>query len=161
MESSKIIHNSSRLLARFLMGSMFGVSAKGKLSDLRGFAQKNKIPYPLAFMIATGEGMACVSLITGILPRAASVGIMTLMSGTIYKHIFEWKSPFWAKDGGWEYDLIWFTLASTILSEGAGDWTIPRLLENVEEKRIGDKVIFHELREDRVWVQEGAQNYSI
>jgi uncharacterized membrane protein YphA (DoxX/SURF4 family) len=143
------------------MGGMFGVSSKGKLADIRGFSQKDKIPYPLAFMIASGEAMACVSLISGILPRAASVGIMTLMSGTIYKHIVDWKSPFWAKDGGWEYDLIWLTLASTILSTGAGDWTIPRLIQKFEEKQIEDKVIFHELRGDRPWAQEGAQNYSI
>jgi uncharacterized membrane protein YphA (DoxX/SURF4 family) len=36
------------------------------------------------------------------------------------KHIFQWKSPYWASKGGWEYDLIWFVMALTIFLTGGG-----------------------------------------
>lgn len=122
------------------MGGMFIVSSRGKMSDIRGFAKSNGLPYPLGIVVVAAEGLGGIALITGVLPRLASLGIMGLMSGTMYKHIVEWKSPYWAKDGGWEYDLTWFSMAGLIATTGAGKWTIPRLFTSMrgsEENFLG------------------------
>jgi uncharacterized membrane protein YphA (DoxX/SURF4 family) len=111
------------------MGSMFIISAKGKVTDVHGFAEKNDLPYPVGVAVVATEGIAGLALVTGILPRFASLSIMGLMTGTMYKHIVQWKSPYWAKDGGWEYDLIWFSMAGIIAAEGGGDYSIPRLFD--------------------------------
>jgi putative oxidoreductase len=66
-------------------------------------------------------------LILGILPQLAALGLMLLMLGTMRLHIFRWKSPYWASKGGWEYDLMLFTLSAVILVHGAGRFVIYNL----------------------------------
>jgi uncharacterized membrane protein YphA (DoxX/SURF4 family) len=116
-------------LGRALMGSMFAISTKSKVSDVKGFAEKNNLPHPVGYMVVATEGLSAFALLTGIFPRLASLSIMALMTGTMYKHIVKWKDPYWAQEGGWEYDLTWFTLASILLTTGPGRLTLPRLFK--------------------------------
>jgi putative oxidoreductase len=46
--------------------------------------------------------------------------IMLLMLGTLRLHIFKWKSPYWAAQGGWEYDLMLFAMALVVVVQGGG-----------------------------------------
>lgn len=120
MEILEDLRHASLFMARVLMGSMFAVSAKGKLKDIKGFAKQNAIPYPLGVLVVAVEGLSAISLILGIFPRLAALAIMGLMCGTMFMHIVKWKSPYWAKEGGWEYDLIWFIVAFVLLTTGPG-----------------------------------------
>jgi len=107
-------------LMRLIMGFMFVYSSTHKMKDVVGFSQKNEIPKSLAYIVVSLEFIAGVGLILGLFTRFAALIIMGLMTGTISKHIFQWKSPYWASQGGWEYDLIWFIMAVTIFLTGGG-----------------------------------------
>ncbi|MFP5385609.1 MAG: DoxX family protein [Bacteriovoracia bacterium] len=124
MEFVEQLQNVSLLMARLLMGGMFAIAAKNKLKDVKGFAQKNEIPYPLGIMVVAIESLSSIGLVFGIFPRVAALLVMGLMSGTMFMHIVKWNSPYWAKEGGWEYDLIWFTFAFLILSLGPGSFAV-------------------------------------
>ena len=56
----------------------------------------------------------------GIATQLAALAIMGVMSGSMYHHIIKWKSPYWAANGGWEYDLMWFTMCLVIVVTGGG-----------------------------------------
>lgn len=102
------------------MGFMFLYSSIGKMKDVPGFSQKNEISKTLGYIVVTFEFIAGAGLILGLYTQLAALIVMGLMTGTISKHIFQWRSPYWAAEGGWEYDLIWFIMALTILLTGGG-----------------------------------------
>jgi putative oxidoreductase len=102
------------------MGFMFISSSTGKIKNVKGFSEQNEISKGLAYIVLTLEFTAGVGLVLGLFTRIAALIVMGLMTGTMYKHIVKWKSPYWASEGGWEYDLIWFIMAVTILLIGGG-----------------------------------------
>ena len=114
----------SALLIRLVVGIAFVVSSKNKSKNIRKFAKSNGLAVPMAIFVMVAEMAGAVGLILGILSQLAALGLMLLMLGTIRLHIFTWKSPYWASQGGWEYDLMLFTLASVILVYGAGRFVI-------------------------------------
>jgi putative oxidoreductase len=107
-------------LMRLIMGFMFFYSSTHKMKDVAGFSEKNEISKGLAYIVVALEFTASVGLILGLFTRFAALIVMGLMTATMSKHIFQWKSPYWASQGGWEYDLIWFIMAATILLTGGG-----------------------------------------
>ncbi|MEU6564873.1 DoxX family protein [Nocardia nova] len=74
----------------------------------------------MAYVVATAEMLGAIGVILGVLTPVAAGGIMLLMLATMALHIVEWHSPYWASSGGWEYDLMLFTLAGLIAFFGAG-----------------------------------------
>jgi putative oxidoreductase len=111
-------------LMRLIMGFMFTYSSINKMKDIPGFSKHNEIPVGLGYIVVIFELLAGVGLILGIYTQIAALLVMGLMTGTMFKHIFQWKSPYWAASGGWEYDLIWFIMALTILLTGGGQIAI-------------------------------------
>jgi putative oxidoreductase len=108
------------LLVRLVLVVAFGSSSYNKLKDLPKAAKRNEMPLPAITFIAIAEGAAALGLLSGILGVYAAIGLMVLMLGTMSIHIFKWKSPYWAEKGGWEYDLLLFTLSSVIAVLGVG-----------------------------------------
>ena len=102
------------------MGYMFIYSSLGKIGNVTGFSRQNEISKGLAYIVLILEFTAGLGLILGLYTQFAALIVMGLMTGTIFKHIFQWKSHYWASEGGWEYDLIWFIMATTILLTGGG-----------------------------------------
>jgi putative oxidoreductase len=107
-------------LMRLIMGFMFLYSSIGKMKDVEEFSEKNNISRTLGYFVVAGELCAGIGLILGLFTQLAALIVIVLMTGTMSKHIFEWKSPYWASKGGWEYDLIWFTMALVIFLTGGG-----------------------------------------
>lgn len=107
-------------LMRLIMGLMFIYSSIRKMKDVQGFSGKNELPLFLGYTVVAMELIAGVGLVLGLLTQLAALIVIGLMIGTMYKHIVQWKSPYWASKGGWEYDLIWFIMALTILLTGGG-----------------------------------------
>jgi putative oxidoreductase len=105
---------------RLIMGFMFIYSSTGKMKNVPGFSEQNEIPKALGYLVVTIEMVAGIGLILGLFTQLAALLVMGLMTGTMSKHIFQWKSPYWASKGGWEYDLIWFVMALTIFLTGGG-----------------------------------------
>lgn len=114
----------SALLIRLVVGIAFMVSSKNKSRNIKKFAKNNGLPVAVAMFVMIAEMAGALGLITGVLSQYAALGLMLLMLATMRLHIFKWKSPYWASSGGWEYDLMLFSLASAIVVHGAGRFVI-------------------------------------
>ena len=112
--------DASLLLIRLIVGFSFIIAARNKSRNIKRFAKKNGLPVPVAFLVMCAEFISGIALILGIWTQLGAIVIMLLMLGTLRLHIFKWKSPYWADRGGWEYDLIMFTMAAVIFAFGAG-----------------------------------------
>jgi putative oxidoreductase len=119
-----LFHDTGLLLIRLLIGFAFLASSANKAKNLPKFAKQNGLPLPVATIVTICEFAGGLALLLGILPKLAALGIMALMLNTILLHITKWKSPYWASKGGWEYDLMLFALASVILLDGAGKFSV-------------------------------------
>lgn len=102
------------MLIRAVLAVAFLWEFQLKIKDIRGFAKRDDVPVPIAWFVAIAELAAALSFISGILMQFAALGIMLLMLGTISLHLFKWHSTYHAGRGGWEYDLLLFTLAATL-----------------------------------------------
>lgn len=108
------------LLVRVIVAISFFFSALGKARDLKKSAAQNGLPIGFMGFIMVAEFAGAAGMITGLLGQFAALGLMLLMLGTISLHIFKWKSKYWAGSGGWEYDLMLFTLSGVIAVFGTG-----------------------------------------
>jgi putative oxidoreductase len=105
------------LLIRVIIATSFFVSAVNKAKKPRASAKQNNLPLPLLLFIVMAEFAGALGIISGVLGQFAALG---LMLGTIFLHIFIWKSKYWASQGGWEYDLMLFSLCGVIAVFGTG-----------------------------------------
>jgi putative oxidoreductase len=108
------------LLIRVIIATSFFVSAVNKAKKPRASAKQNNLPLPLLLFIVMAEFAGALGIISGVLGQFAALGLMLLMLGTIFIHIFIWKSKYWASQGGWEYDLMLFSLCGVIAVFGTG-----------------------------------------
>ena len=108
------------LLIRIVIAVSFFVSALNKIKKPRASAKQNGIPLPLLLFITMAEFAGALGIISGVLGQFAALGLMLLMLGTMSIHIFVWKSKYWANKGGWEYDLMLFSLCGVIAVFGTG-----------------------------------------
>jgi len=109
------------LLMRLVVGFVFVVAVRNKLKDIAAFAEHNGLPVPVARGLTVAEAAGALGIILGILTQLAALVIALTMLGSMRFHIFKWKSPYWAASGGWEYDLMIFSMAAVILTTGGGD----------------------------------------
>ena len=82
------------------------------------------MPVPVIGLIGLAEGAGALGVVSCVLGQLAALGLLLLMLGTIFIHVFVWKSPYWAEKGGWEYDLMLFTLSAVIVSFGVGVYAL-------------------------------------
>jgi putative oxidoreductase len=116
--------DASLLLIRLIVGFSFLVAARNKGRNIKKFAKSNGLPLPAATLVMVTELVAGSALLLGVLGQYAALILMIVMLGTIRLHIFKWRSPYWASSGGWEYDLMLFTLCSVIVIYGAGQFVL-------------------------------------
>ncbi len=128
MDSLKMIfeslHNHSDIalfLMRLMVGGLFFYSGQQKIRKLKHFAERHKLPLPIALGTVLFELIGGLMLILGIFSQIAALMIILVMLGAISFHIFKWKSPYWASKGGWEYDLMWVVMCLVILTSGGGE----------------------------------------
>ncbi len=115
------------LLVRVIIGVAFAGSARKKFTDIPKFAGANGLPVPVAYCVATAELLGATGVLLGVLTPLPAICLMLLMIATTSIHIFKWHSPYWASEGGWEYDLILFTLAGVLAIFGAGAFSFDGL----------------------------------
>ena len=116
------------LLVRVIIAVSFLTSARRKFADMPKFATDNGVPLPLAYVVATAEFLGAIGVLFGVLTPVPALGLMLLMVSTMGLHIVKWHSPHWANEGGWEYDLMLFTLAGVLVLFGAGEISVDRFL---------------------------------
>ncbi len=112
------------LLARLVIGFVFVVAVRNKLKDVPAFAEHNGLSVPVAWGLTFAEAAGGIGVILGILTQLAALVIMGAMVGSILFHLFKWKSKYWAASGGWEYDLMIFSIAAVIVVVGGGGWEL-------------------------------------
>jgi putative oxidoreductase len=108
------------LLVRIIIALAFFVSAFNKAKKPRASARQNGLPLSVMAFVIIAEFAGALGIITGVLGKYAALGLMLLMLGTIFIHVFIWKSKYWASKGGWEYDLMLFSLCGVIAAFGTG-----------------------------------------
>ena len=113
------------LIVRIILAITFFYEARFKFRDIKGFAKNDGVPLPVAYLVATAELLAAISMLTGFLAQWAGVGLVVLMLCTIGMQIFRWHSPYWANKKGWEYDLIMLVLSAVIVVFGPGVIAVP------------------------------------
>lgn len=111
-------------LIRFVVGVAFLVSARNKFRDIPKFARAHDIPVPVGYFVASAELAGALGLFAGVLAAWAAAGLALLMVSTMSLHIFKWRSPYWASEGGWEYDLLLFALCLVIVLWGPGAYAL-------------------------------------
>jgi putative oxidoreductase len=120
-------HDIVLALIRLVVGIAFLVSARNKFRDMPKFAKNHDLPVPGGYFVASAEFAGALGLFTGVLATWAAAGLALLMVSTVSLHVFKWHSSYWASDGGWEYDLMLFTLCSVIVLWGPGAFALPSL----------------------------------
>lgn len=111
-------------LIRLVVGVAFLVSARNKFRDIPKFAKNHDLPVPAGYFVASAEFAGAIGLFSGVLASWAAAGLALLMVSTMSLHIFKWRSSYWASDGGWEYDLMLFTLCLVIVLWGPGAYAL-------------------------------------
>lgn len=122
-----ILYDITLALIRLVVGVAFLVAARNKFRDIRKFARSHELPVPVGYVVATAELAGALGLLAGVLAPWAAAGLALLMVSTMSLHIFKWRSPYWASKGGWEYDLLLFTLCLGIVLWGPGAYALSSL----------------------------------
>ena len=118
---SLLAYNDLGLFAmRLYLGFLFIYSAQNKIKKLKSFAEHNGLPVPVAFGVVLFEFVGAVGLILGVYTQLAAAMIMAVLFGALYFHIVKWKSPFWAQNKGWEYDLMLLLMLVVVVLSGGG-----------------------------------------
>lgn len=75
--------------------------------------------------LGLGELAGALGVIFGIFIQVASLILIVVMLGAIYKKIFEWKTGFYAEKGyGWHYDVLLLAANLVFLTTGGGMLTV-------------------------------------
>lgn len=119
-----IVVSSVLLFIRAILATIFFIEARIKFRDIKAFSKNDSLPLPVAYFVAIAEAAAALGMLTGVLAQWAGIGLVLLMTITIGIHVFKWHSPYSARKGGWEYDLLLLALAATIACVGAGQFTL-------------------------------------
>ena len=115
----------SLLLLRLMVALVFGVSGYSHLKSPRARAESIGMSVPFTVFLGVAEVAGALGLAFGVLTQWAAIGLILVMSGSIAKKIFEWKTGFWGeKTYGWHYDLLFVVMNLTILATGGGRFAL-------------------------------------
>src|ERR1700726_1347042 len=129
-------------IARILLGIIFfGHGAQkmlgwfggpGLANSMRTFTEHLHIPSTLAFLVIAGEFFSGIGLIVGLFSRIAALVIVLTMVGAIATVHFRFGfflNWFGTQEGhGIEYHLLTIALALVVVVQGAGAFSLDRLL---------------------------------
>jgi putative oxidoreductase len=129
-------------VARIVLGIIFFAHGAQKLlgwyggpglaRSMRTFTEHLHLPPTLAFLVIAGELFSAVGLIVGLFSRIAALVIALTMVGAIATVHFRFglfMNWFGTQEGhGIEYHLLTIALALVIAVQGAGTFSLDRLL---------------------------------
>ncbi len=130
------------MVARLTLGAVMFPHGAQKVLGLFGgygyagtmgfFTGKMGIPAPLAFLAIAAEFLGSLALLTGLLSRAAALGIASVMVVAVATaHLsngffMNWNAN--QKGEGFEYHLLALALAFIVILRGGGALSLDRLL---------------------------------
>jgi len=104
------------LVLRLCLAAIFLVHGPKKLNGAQG---------NFMLFIGAAETAGGIAMLLGFLTQLAVIGLGIIMIGAIYKKMNEWHVPFTAMDkSGWEFDLLILGACITLLTLGAGAYSV-------------------------------------
>jgi len=146
-------------IARIVLGIIFfGHGAQkmlgwyggsGLTMSMRMFTEHLHLPSTLAFLVIAGELFSGIGLIVGLFSRIAALVIVLTMIGAIVTVHFRFGlflNWFGTQEGhGIEYHLLAIVLALVVVVEGAGAFSLDRLVHKhvsgLEQSVAGEKTM--------------------
>ncbi len=104
----------------------------GYTTTVESFSSGMGIPPVFAVLVMLAETFGGLGLVLGAFARVASAGIIAVMLGAVFMvHLpngffMNWSGQ--APGEGFEYHLLALALATTVLLEGAGAYSVDRVL---------------------------------
>src|SRR5947209_15138532 len=131
-------------VARIVLGIIFFAHGAQKMlswyggpglaSSMRTFTEHLHLPPTLAFLVIAGEFFAGIGLIVGLFSRIAALVVAVTMVGAIATVHFRFglfMNWFGTKEGhGIEYHLLTIALALVVIVQGAGAFSLDRLVQD-------------------------------
>ena len=116
--------------AQHVLGWFGGYGFHGTLGWMTGTLG---FPAPLAVLALITEITAPVALLLGLGGRVAGLGLVGLMVGALSTHVsngffMNWFGQLPAGSEGFEYHLIAIALASVVVLQGSGAWSLDRVV---------------------------------
>ncbi len=118
------------LFLRVAVGIVFIHAGWGKVTDVAsvaGFFGGIGIPAWLAYVVAYTEFIGGMLLVGGLFVRYAGILLAIIMLVATFK--VHWANGFGLAKGGYEYTFLLFFLCLTIITSGAGKYSIAGLLK--------------------------------
>lgn len=104
----------------------------GLASSMRTFTEHLRLPSALAFLVIAGELFCGMGLIVGLFSRIAALFVVLIMVGaiaTVHIRFGLFMNWFGSQDGhGIEYHLLAIALALVVVVQGAGAFSVDRLV---------------------------------
>ena len=115
----------SLFLLRIMVALVFGVSGWKHLRNPTLRAQSIGMTKSLTIFIGLSEFLGSLGLVFGVFVGWASIGLMIIGIGAMWKKSFEWHTGFWGEgSGGWHYDLMLFIMNLVILTTLGGAYVL-------------------------------------
>jgi putative oxidoreductase len=113
------------LLLRLMVAIVFFTSGFRHARDPVARARSIGASPRFTLFLGLAEMAGAVGVGLGIFTQAAAIGLILVMSGSISKKIFVWKTGFWGeKNSGWHYDLLFVVMNTAILLTGGGKYVL-------------------------------------
>lgn len=126
---SSMFHDAANLGVRVTVGVIFIYHSLGKFEPgFASFIGSKGIPEALAYPIGLGELVPGILLIVGVLTRASSAVLASIMLGAIF--VVKGAESI-VGDGGVEFDLILLAAALLVMVAGPGRLSIPHAVRKI------------------------------
>jgi len=117
--------DSSLLLLRLMVASVFGTSGWSHVKDSKGRAQSIGMSPGFTTFLGVAELAGALGVAFGVLTQLAALGLILVMLGAIQKKIFVWHTGFWGeKNSGWHYDLMLVFMNLVIIATDGGGFVL-------------------------------------
>lgn len=126
---SSMFHDAANLGVRVTVGVIFIYHSLGKFEPgFASFIGSKGIPEALAYPIGLGELVPGILLIVGVLTRASSAVLASIMLGAIF--VVKGAESI-VGDGGVEFDLILLAAALLVMVAGPGRFSISHAVKKI------------------------------
>jgi putative oxidoreductase len=117
----------SLLCLRLMIAAVFGSSGWSHLSNLEARSKSIGMSKPFTIFLGVAELFGALGVASGVLASWASLGLILVMLGAMFKKAFVWKTGFWGQGSqGWHYELVMIVMNFIVLTVGPGKFVLIR-----------------------------------
>ena len=113
------------LLMRLMVGLVFVTSGWSHLTKAEERSKSIGMSKGFTLFLGVAEIAGGLGVAFGVLTQLATIGLILVMLGAIYKKIAEWHTGFWGeKSYGWHYELIFIIMNLVLTFTDGGRWVL-------------------------------------